>query len=159
MLLEKPPPAFVEPPTPFLRLTIMARMLLMFFKFCTSACRAGSLSGRTKTAIVLSLSLMLSILRLGRRNCCRSKNLPCGVRARWWNSPYTESPSFSPELALVGPLLCECGCDSAPMICNEWSVSALMNIVSRRLNISSVVIRNMRYAERSPGRYAAARRR
>lgn len=62
-----------------------------------------SLSGRKNTSVVSSLSLMTFISKLGRKKYCLKRAFPCVVRAKRWNNPYIERPSFEPRFVFVGP--------------------------------------------------------
>ena len=161
-LLDIPPLLPRSAPTPFRRLIMITRMFLTDCKFFTSFSTGPVFSGRRKTPMVSNLSLITWGFKLGRKKYCRSKNFPWGVRARWWNKPYTENPSLDLEEDFVGPWLWEWGCGSDCIIWREVKVSALINlycdkwqclssytrftnktyIVSYKLNISNVDIGN-----------------
>ncbi len=123
-----PPPLPIPLLIPFLRWIITVFMFLICPKLLTNMFKGPLLSGRRNTLAVSSLSLIMPTSRLGRKKYCRKLYFPCAVRARWWKRPYTESPSFHPEEALVGPWLWDWGWDSDCSICREASVSAFTNL-------------------------------
>lgn len=140
ILFAIPLPLAGPPPTPLRRLIMITLTFFIACKDFTIVSKGSAFSGRTKVLTVSRRSLITSRLRLGRRKYCRSKHFPCGVRARWWKRPYTESPSFEPDEPLAGPWLWVCGCDSDCKICKESNVSALMNLKNSKQSrrVSSV---------------------
>ena len=102
--------------TLLLIVALLVALLIPFFKWMTTALifrmnpiflttlrKAVSFSAFMKVLIVSCLSVMISRSKVGREKMFRNKLPPCGERAKRWNSPKTDNPSFAVTLAREGP--------------------------------------------------------